>query len=131
MLITDPISDMFIRIKNALLSEKETVAIPHSKMKEAIILKLKENNYILDYEVIEEKPQNQIIVKLKYVDGIPVISGLKRISSPGRRLYSSSKNIPRTLNSYGITLVSTSKGVLTDKEARKNNVGGELIFQIW
>lgn len=131
MLITDPISDMFIRIKNALLSEKEEVAIPYSKMKEAIIFKLKENNYILDFEIVEEKPQNKIMVKLKYVDGIPSISGLKRISSPGRRLYSSSKNIPRTLNNYGMTLVSTSKGILTDKEARKINVGGELIFQIW
>ncbi len=131
MLISDPISDLFIRIKNALLSEKEEVVIPHSKMKEAIILKLKENNYILDYEIIEEKPQKQVLVKLKYTDSVPAISGIKRISSPGRRLYASSKNIPRTLNNYGITLVSTSKGILTDKEARKINVGGELIFQVW
>ncbi len=131
MLITDPISDMFARIKNALLAKKEEVAVPHSKMKEAILVKLKENNYIQDFEIVKEKPQNIMMVKLKYIDETPAISGFKRISSPGRRLYSGAKEIPTTLNNYGITIVSTNKGILTDKEARKNNIGGELIYQIW
>ena len=131
MLITDPISDMFIRIKNGLLAHQDEVEIPHSKMKEAIVGKLQENHYIESFEVVQAEPQKKILVKLKYIDELPAISGIKRISSPGRRLYSGAKNIPTALNNYGITIVSTSKGILTDKEARKLNVGGELIYQIW
>ncbi len=131
MLISDPISDMFIRLKNALLAKKEQTVVPHSKMKEAIILKLKENKYIQDYEVLDKDPQKEILVKLRYVDDLPAISGLKRISSPGRRLYAGAKNIPLTLNHYGITLLSTNQGILTDAEAREKNVGGELMFQVW
>jgi small subunit ribosomal protein S8 len=131
MLITDPIGDMFTRIKNAFLAKQEKVVVPHSKMKEAILLKLKENKYIKDFEIIEKKPQNEIIVELSYIDDSPAISGFKRISSPGRRLYAGVEEIPSALNSYGITIVSTNKGILTDREARKLNVGGELIYQIW
>ncbi len=128
---TDPISDMFTRIKNGLLAKRTEVVIPHSKMKEAIITKLKENGYIQDFKVVEKKPQNQILAELKYVDDMPAISGFKRISSPGRRLYAGAKEIPPALNRYGITLVSTNQGILTDKEARQHNVGGELIYQVW
>lgn len=131
MLITDPIGDMLIRIKNGLMSAKEEVRLPHSKMKEAIAIKLKENKYILDFEVEEQSPQNELVIKLRYVESLPAITGIERVSKPGRRLYAGKDSIPVTLNGYGITIVSTNKGVLTDNEARKMNVGGELICKIW
>ncbi len=131
MLISDPTSDLLIRIKNALMAGHEEVKVPHSKLKEAIVLKLKQNRYIDDYEVLEKVLQKELVVKLSYVDGLPAISGYKRISKPGRRLYAGATEIPIALNGYGITLVSTNKGVLTDEEARSQNVGGELICQIW
>jgi small subunit ribosomal protein S8 len=131
MLITDPISDLFIRIKNGLMAKKKEVNMPHSKLKEAIAHKLVENNYIEAVEIIDKIPQKEMNIKLRYVEGLAGISGFKRISKPGRRLYSGANKVPPTLNGYGITLVSTNRGVLTDKEAREKNVGGELICQIW
>ncbi len=131
MLISDPTSDLLIRIKNALMAKKEEVRIPHSKLKEAIASKLKESNYIDNFEVEGKIPQKELVIKLKYVDDLPAITGYKRISKPGRRLYSSAKKIPVALNGYGVTLISTNKGVLTDREARAKNVGGELICQVW
>ncbi len=131
MLITDPIGDMLIRIKNALMSAKKEVRMPHSKMKEAIAVKLKENQYISDFEVEEISPQNELIIKLRYVEALPAITGIERVSKPGRRLYAGKDAIPVTLNGYGITIVSTNKGVLTDEEAKKMNVGGELICKVW
>lgn len=131
MLITDPIGDMLTRIKNALTAKKEQVVIPHSKLKEAIALILEENNYIQGYEVEEKKPQSDLVVTLRYVEGLPAISGMERVSKPGRRLYAKTKQIPVTLNGYGLTVVSTSKGILTDNEARKKNVGGELLCRVW
>jgi small subunit ribosomal protein S8 len=131
MLITDPIGDMLARIKNALTAKKEQVVIPHSKLKEAIALILEENNYIQGYEVEEKKPQSDLVVTLRYVEGLPAISGMERVSKPGRRLYAKTKQIPVTLNGYGLTVVSTSKGILTDNEARKKNVGGELLCRVW
>ena len=131
MLITDPIGDMLTRIKNAQMAKKKQLAIPHSNLKEAIARKLAENNYIESVEVEEKKPQSDIIIELRYVDQLPAITGMKRISKPGRRLYSKTNKIPATLGGYGMTLVTTSKGVLTDKEARKKSVGGELLCQVW
>lgn len=131
MLISDPTSDLLIRIKNALMAGHEEVRVPHSKLKEAIVLKLKQGKYIADYTVEERAPQNELLIKLRYVDGLPAISGYRRISKPGRRLYAAAKEIPAALDGYGMTLVTTNKGVLTDKEARSQNVGGELICQIW
>lgn len=131
MLITDPIGDMLIRIKNALLSANLQVKMPHSKMKEAIAYKLKENGYISEVTVEEKTPQNELVLVLRYVDDLPAISGIERISKPGRRLYSGKDSIPESLNGYGITIVSTNKGILTDKEANTLNVGGELICKIW
>jgi small subunit ribosomal protein S8 len=131
MLINDPISDMLIRIKNALMSSKETVVIPHSKLKEAVAHKLEENNYVQAVEVNELKPQSELKITLRYVDELPAITGMKRISKPGRRLYAKASSIPVTLNGYGITVISTNKGVLTDSEAREANVGGELICKVW
>ncbi len=131
MLITDPIGDMLARIKNAQLAKHEQVTVPHSKIKEALAKILKENNYIEDYEVKELNPQNDLVIKVKYVEGLPGITGASRVSKPGCRLYAKSSSIPATLNGYGITIISTSKGVMTDKEARQQNVGGELLCKIW
>ena len=105
--------------------------MPHSKMKEAIAKILMDNNYIESFEVVEKKPQSDILIKLGYVGNLSKITDIKRVSKPGRRLYSTVDQIPATLNGYGITIVSTSKGLMTDKQARQKNVGGELLCQIW
>lgn len=131
MLITDPIGDMLTRIKNALTAKKQQVVIPHSKAKLALAEILKKNNYIQDFTIEEKKPQADLVVSLRYIDGLPAITGAERISKPGRRLYSKVNKIPVTLNGYGITIVSTSRGVMIDQEARKNNVGGELLCRVW
>jgi len=105
--------------------------MPHSKVKEAITKILVENNYVESFEVVEKKPQSDLVVNLGYKGKLSKISGVQRVSKPGRRLYSTVDKVPPTLNGYGITIVSTSKGLLTDKEARKQNVGGELLCQVW
>jgi len=129
--MTDPIADMLARIKNALLAKHKQVIMPHSKVKEAITKILVENNYVESFEVVEKKPQSDLVVNLGYKGKLSKISGVQRVSKPGRRLYSTVDKVPPTLNGYGITIVSTSKGLLTDKEARKQNVGGELLCQVW
>ncbi len=131
MLITDPIGDMIIRIKNALMARKVETIVPHSKIKKAIAEIMKKHKYIEDFEVIDKKPQKEIKIILKYVKDMPAVTGVKRISKPGRRVYRGSAKIPVTLNGYGVTIVSTNKGVLTDQQARKLNVGGEILCQIW
>jgi small subunit ribosomal protein S8 len=129
--MTDPIADMLARIKNALLAKHKQVIMPHSKVKGAIAKILVENNYVDSFEVVEKKPQSDLVVNLGYKGKLPKISGIQRSSKPGRRLYSTVDKVPATLNGYGITIVSTSKGLLTDKEARQQNVGGELLCQVW
>lgn len=129
--MTDPIADMIIRIKNAVMAEHKELILPHSKMKEAIAKILKENNYIADYKVEEKKPQSDIKLTLNYINGVAAISGVKRISKPGRRVLLPVDKIPRTLNGYGVTIISTNKGVVDDKTARKQNLGGEVLCQIW
>lgn len=129
--MTDPIADMIIRIKNAILASKKSVVIPHSKIKKNIADILLENKYIESYEVTDEKPQPNIVVQLKYVGKTSVITDVKRLSKPGRRLYAPADKIPQTLGGYGITIVTTSKGLMIQKEARKQNLGGELLCQIW
>lgn len=129
--MTDPIADMIIRIKNAVMAEHQELIVPHSKMKEAIAKILKEHNYIADYKVEEKKPQSDIKITLNYVNGVAAISGVKRVSKPGRRVHLPVDQIPRTLNGYGLTIVSTNKGVIDDKTARKQNLGGEVLCQIW
>lgn len=128
---TDSIADMLIRIKNALAVGKSEVIIPHSKLKASIAEILVREKYVSKMEFLEMKPQGQIKIDLKYEGSLPVISGVKRVSKPGRRLYVPVNQIPVTLDGYGITLLSTNKGILTDKEARLKNVGGEIICQIW
>lgn len=129
--MTDPIADMLARIKNALLAKHKQVVMPHSKVKGAIAKILVDNKYIESFEVVEKKPQSDLVVKLGYKGKLPMITGVRRVSKPGRRLYSTVDKVPSTLNGYGITIVSTSKGLLTDKEARQQNVGGELLCQVW
>ena len=129
--MNDPIADMIIRIKNALMARHESVVIPHSKLKQQIGQLLLDNKYIEDLAVEKKMPQAEIVLKLKYVGRVPAITDVKRVSKPGRRIYSNSKTIPRSLGGYGLTIVSTSKGVMTDKDAKKQNVGGEVLCQIW
>ena len=134
-MMTDPISDMLTRIRNANALKHEKVAVPHSEMKEKICAILKEEGFISDYTVSsakECKAKKTINIALKYtVDGVQVISGLKRISKPGLRVTVGADKIPNVLNGLGIAIISTSKGLLTDKVARSINVGGEVICYVW
>lgn len=129
--MTDPIADMIIRIKNALMARHDEVRLPHSKLKEAIARLLVEHKYVEAVEVEPTKPQATLVLTLRYINRVPAISDVKRLSKPGRRLYATVSTIPRTLGGYGLTLVSTSKGVMTGQQARQQNVGGELLCQIW
>ena len=132
MQITDPIADMLTRIRNANSSKHESVLIPSSKMKVAIAKILDDEGYINGYEVIDDGKQGVIKVTLKYgANKTKVITGIKRVSKPGLRVYANKEEMPRVLRGLGIAIVSTSKGIMTDKDARKNNVGGEVLAVIW
>ena len=131
MNLTDPIADMLTRIRNANAAKHATVAVPFSRIKESIANILKNEGYIVDYEIKEEGTKKDIVVTLKFVDGEEVVKGLRRISKPGRRVYSSVENLPKVLGGLGIAIVSTPKGVLTDKECRKHSVGGEVLCYVW
>ncbi|MCI5969745.1 MAG: 30S ribosomal protein S8 [Clostridia bacterium] len=132
MQITDPIADMLTRIRNANSSKHESVLVPSSKMKVAIAKILDDEGYINGYEVIDDGKQGVIKINLKYgANKTKVISGLQRVSKPGLRVYANKEEMPRVLRGLGIAIVSTSKGIMTDKEARKNNVGGEVLAFIW
>lgn len=131
MPVTDPIADFLTRIRNAVKADKRRLDIPSSNLKVNIARVMKEQKFIQDFEVIEDNKQNTLRVFLKYTNGNPAISGLKKISKPGLRQYVDADSIPRVLNGYGIAVISTSKGVLTDKQAKRENVGGEIICHIW
>lgn len=132
MIMTDPIADMLTRIRNALQQKHETVSMPVSKEKEAIAEILKEEGYITDYKVEGEGVHKDLTITLKYTeDNKKIISGLRRISKPGLRVYAQVENLPRVLNGLGIAIISTSNGMMTDKNARKNHLGGEVIAYIW
>lgn len=131
MHLTDPIADMLTRIRNANLAKHNTVKIPFSKIKESLANILKSEGYINNFEVKEEGTKKDIIVSLKYMDGEAVIKGLKRISKPGRRVYTSVESLPKVLGGLGIAIVSTPNGVITDKECRKHSVGGEVLCYVW
>jgi len=131
-MMTDPIADMLVRIKNAIMAKHKEVRIPHSKMKEKIAKILKEEGFINDYEVVGEIPKKEIVIKFKVLPGgNNAITDLKRISKPGRRIYASKDEIPWVMNGLGIAIISTSKGLMTDREARKNKIGGEVICYVW
>ena len=130
--MTDPIADMLTRIRNANQNRAANVTMPSSKMKEQIAAILKDEGFITDFKVNKNDVQNILTLTLKYSDNKErVITGLKRISKPGLRVYAKAEDIPRVLNGLGIAIISTPKGVMTDKLARKNNVGGEVIAYIW
>jgi small subunit ribosomal protein S8 len=131
-MITDTISDLFTRIRNANARLHEKVDIPSSKLKIEIVKILKSEGYIANYKNIEDRKQGILRVYLKYAQvGVPVIQGIKRASKPSLRIYKGYNDMPKTVGGLGITIVSTSKGLLTDKRARKEKVGGEIIAYIW
>jgi small subunit ribosomal protein S8 len=129
--LTDPIADFLIRLKNASRAGNDSFRAPHSKLKVEIARILKEEGYIWNYEVDTSGQIPEVVVKTKYVDGVPALTDLKRISKCGRRKYSGSQDIPRVLNGMGISILSTSKGVMTGHKARKDKVGGEIIAFVW
>ena len=132
MSMTDPIADMLTRIRNANNAGHKDVTVPASNIKKAIANILLEEGYINKVEFIEDNKQGMLKITLKYgKDGEKVIAGIKRISKPGLRIYASNEDLPKVLNGLGVAIISTSKGVITDKLARKNNVGGEVICYVW
>ncbi|MGI5959839.1 MAG: 30S ribosomal protein S8 [Massiliimalia sp.] len=132
MQITDTIADMLTRIRNANSAKHDTVDVPASNMKKAIAQILEEEGYIKSYQVIDDGKQGIIRITLKYGENkTQIISGLRRVSKPGLRIYASCEDMPKVMKGLGIAVVSTSKGVMTDREARKQNVGGEILAFIW
>ena len=129
--MTDPIADMLTRIRNALMVRKEKVEIPASNMKKAIANILLEEGYVSGVEFAENDHEGSIVVTLKYANGKSVIGGLERVSKPGLRTYSGAKNLPKVLGGYGIAIVSTNKGIMTDKQAKAANVGGEVLCYVY
>ena len=133
MTMSDPIADMLTRIRNANTAKHDTVDVPASKMKLSIAEILLKEGYIKNYEVVEVNGFNNIHITLKYGKdkNVKIIAGLKRISKPGLRVYASNENLPKVLGGLGVAIISTNKGVITDKEARKLNVGGEVLAFVW
>ena len=131
MRVTDPISDFLTRIRNAVKAKKVIVEIPSSRMKLGLADILKKNNFIDDYSVTEDNKQNVLKINLRYHNGNPAISGLQRISSPGLKVYKKNDELPRVLNGLGLAVISTSQGLLTDKEARSKSLGGEVVCFVW
>ena len=132
MTLTDPIGDMFSRIRNGQMRSLNSINIPSSNFRKNILKILKEEGFIKDY-YIEKSENNKINLKinLKYYEGNPVIKEIKRISKPGRRVYSRADSIPRVMNGLGLAILSTPKGVMTDSEAKRNNIGGEIICKVF
>jgi len=133
MTMSDPIADMLTRIRNANTAKHDTVTVPSSKMKLAIADILVDEGYIAKYELVDNGPAKDMVITLKYGDdkNEKIITGLKRISKPGLRIYAGKDQIPKVLGGLGIAILSTNKGVITDKEARKQHVGGEVLCFIW
>ena len=135
MSMSDPISDMLTRVRNAQMREHPAVSMPSSKVKVAIANVMKEEGYIEDFQVLEEKPQDVLQIKLKYVGGRrdrrSVITGLQRVSRPGRRVYVGKGDIPWVLSGMGIAILTTSKGIMTGQNARRQQLGGEVLCKVW
>ncbi len=132
MVMTDPIADMLTRIRNANRMRHEKVEMPASRLKADVLSVLKKEGFIVDYSVVKDGVQGKIVVTLKYTSTKErVIKGLKRISKPGLRVYTSVENLPKVLNGLGIAVISTSKGIMTDREARLAQVGGEVLAYVW
>ena len=130
--MTDPVSDFLTRLRNASKAGLAECASPHSKLKESLAGILKAEGYVVDHsDSVDEKGHKTLIVKMKYVDNAPAITNLSRVSTPGRRLYFRYTEIPRVLNGLGISILSTSKGLLKDQDCRRQKLGGELICNVW
>jgi small subunit ribosomal protein S8 len=135
MSMSDPIADMLTRIRNALMRQHPTVAMPYSKIKGAIAEVLRKEGYIEDFQVLPETPQSVLQLKLKYTGNRrtrrPIITGLERVSKPGRRFYVGQGDIPWVLSGMGIAIMTTSRGIMTGQEARQKGVGGEVLCKVW
>ena len=131
MSLSDPIGDMLARIKNSLLRNYKKIEMPSSKFKAKIAEVLKNEGYIIDYKIISETKLPQLEIMLKYNSGNPVISSIERVSKPGRRIFSSAESLPKINNGLGIAIISTPKGVMTDIDARKQKIGGEIICKVF
>jgi small subunit ribosomal protein S8 len=131
MPMNDPIGDLLSRIRNAQMRNKSKVASPNSRLRESVLEVLKNEGYIRGYAVVEKDGRSEIEIELKYFDGEPVIREIERVSKPGRRVYTSVKNMPRINNGLGVTIVSTPKGVMADHDARDANVGGEILCKVF
>tara|TARA_Y100001970_G_scaffold246928_1_gene315254 strand:+ start:264 stop:659 length:396 start_codon:yes stop_codon:yes gene_type:complete len=131
MSLSDPIGDMLARIKNAQMRTHKKVNLPSSKFKIKIAEVLKSEGYIIDFNIIENNKKSELEISLKYSSGSPVISSIERVSKPGRRIFSSAESLPKINNGLGIAIISTPKGVMSDVDARKNKVGGEIICKVF
>ena len=131
MAMNDPIGDLLSRIRNAQMRNKSKVSSPNSKLRESVLEVLKVEGYIRGYAVVEKDGRSEIEIELKYFDGEPVIREIERVSKPGRRVYTSVRNMPRINNGLGVTIVSTPKGVMADHDARDANVGGEILCTVF
>ena len=131
MSLSDPVGDMLARIKNSLMRNHKKVQLPSSKFKVKIVEVLKSEGYIIDYKVSKEDNKENLEINLKYSSGNPVISSIQRISKPGRRIFSSAESLPKINNGLGIAIVSTPKGVMSDVDARKQKIGGEIICKVF
>jgi small subunit ribosomal protein S8 len=131
MPMNDPLGDLLSRIRNAQMRNKSKVISPSSKLRESVLEVLKSEGYIRGYAVVEKDGRSEIEIELKYFDGEPVIREIERVSKPGRRVYTSVKNMPRINNGLGVTIVSTPKGVMADHDARDANVGGEILCKVF
>jgi len=132
MSMTDPVADLLARVRNALLAKYNRVDIPASSLKIDLAKVLKAEGYVKNYKVIKDTRQGVLRIYLRYDEKAePIIQGLKRVSKPGRRVYSPSKEMPKVLNGLGVNIISTSRGLMTDREARATNVGGEVLCSVW
>jgi small subunit ribosomal protein S8 len=131
MNVSDPIADMLTRIRNASRARHEEVSVPASRTKLAICRILKEEGFIDDYAEVREGPRTDLRIRLRYVGKVPVVSGLKRVSKPGLRVYAAKTDIPRVLGGLGLVIVSTSQGIMTGAQARKGQLGGEILAYVW
>jgi len=131
MPMNDPLGDLLSRIRNAQMRNKSKVSSPNSRLRESVLEVLKTEGYIRGYAVVEKDGRSEIEIELKYFDGAPVIREIERVSKPGRRVYTSVKNMPRINNGLGVTIVSTPKGVMADHDARDANVGGEILCKVF
>jgi small subunit ribosomal protein S8 len=131
MPVNDPIADFLTRVRNAVRARKKYVDIPSSNMKVELSKILKENKFIKDFSIAEDNKQNILRVYLQYLNGEPSITGMRRVSTPGLRKYSGKDDVPRVLGGLGVSIISTSKGLLTDRQAKQQSVGGEIVCYIW